>query len=292
MNSGSPTDQDQDEWLINDDEPDISPTADPLPEPWRILVVDDDVDVHVVTKFSLRNASFKGRPLNFLHAYSGKEGFSLLRDTPDVALVLLDVVMETEHAGLVLARQIRGELDNQLVRVVLRTGQSGQALEQSVIVDYDINDYRTKSDLTTQKLFTTVISALRTYDSMLAASRNQESLKRAMAKIKELRFALDQHALLCITDSDGKIIYVNDKYCDWSQYSRNELLNGDHNLLQCVSHGNNFLQEVWNHLEQGLTWQGELQNLCKNDEMKKLQATLIPLLDSHSKHYHFLAVCS
>src|SRR4051812_1911758 len=172
MSSGTPIDPAQSEWLISDDAAALSGDAE-YQEPWRILIVDDDVDVHVVTKFSLRNVTFMGRPLNFLHAYSGKEGFQIMRDTPDVALVLLDVVMETDDAGLILARQIRGELDNHLARVVLRTGQSGQAMEQSVIVDYDINDYRTKSDLTTQKLFTTVISSLRSYDGMLTTLRSQ-----------------------------------------------------------------------------------------------------------------------
>jgi CheY-like chemotaxis protein len=127
------------------------------------LIVDDDVDVHVVTKFSLSNACFMGRRLSFLHAYSGEEALTTLRNNPDVALVLLDVIMETSDAGLRVANQIRSELKNELVRIVLRTGQPGQALEHSIILDYDINDFWCKTDLTTRKLFTTVISSLRNY---------------------------------------------------------------------------------------------------------------------------------
>src|SRR3954470_14956410 len=93
---------------------------------WRVLIVDDDVDVHAVTRLALRNVSFKSRELELFSAYTGEEGFRVLRDTPDIALVLLDVVMESDDAGLLLARRIREELDNQIVRVVLRTGQPGQ----------------------------------------------------------------------------------------------------------------------------------------------------------------------
>ena len=96
--------------------------------PWRSLIVDDDVDVHVVTKFALSNTNLNGRRLCFLDAYSAPEALAVLRAIPDLALVLLDVIMETPDAGLLLARQIREDLHNELVRIVLRTGQPGQAL--------------------------------------------------------------------------------------------------------------------------------------------------------------------
>ncbi|UUZ48364.1 response regulator [Massilia sp. B-10] len=166
--------------------------------PWRILIVDDDVDVHVVTKFALSNTHFQGRRLCFLHAYTAKEALTLLRETPDIAMVLLDVIMETPDAGLLLARQIREELHNDLVRIVLRTGQPGQALEHSIIVDYDINDFWCKADLTTRKLFTTVISSLRAYASMAsaAAERMQLSadLSRAAAQLRGRTARAGAHA--------------------------------------------------------------------------------------------------
>lgn len=290
MHSDPRTDAIQDEWLVDDDV-----AAAEIPEgqePWRILIVDDDVDVHVVTKFSLRNATFKGRPLIFFHAYSGKEGLSMMRTTPDVALVLLDVVMETDNAGLILARQIRGELGNHVVRVVLRTGQSGQALEQSVIVDYDINDYRTKSDLTTQKLFTTVISALRSYDSILTATRSQDALKIALAKIKELRAALDLHTVLSVTDEDGRIVHVNDQFCALSQYARDDLLGKDHRSLISVLHNKEFLQAMWLSLRQGTTWQGDLQYRARDGSVFWLATSIIPILNPQGKPYHYLGIYS
>ena len=178
-------------WMIDDEMP--APEAQPPagPAPWKVLIVDDDVDVHVVTKFSLSNACFMGRRLSFLHAYSGEEAVAVLRANDDVALVLLDVIMETSDAGLKVVRRVRDELRNQLVRIVLRTGQPGQALEHSIILDYDINDFWCKTDLTTRKLFTTVIASLRGYQSLYEAQgrvgRAEDQLQAARAAFEALR---------------------------------------------------------------------------------------------------------
>jgi len=182
-----PEDESGDGWMIEDD---AHPATDEqaqaaTPAPWRVLIVDDDVDVHVVTKFSLSNACFQGRRLSFLHAYSGEEALTTLRNNPDVALVLLDVIMETSDAGLRVANQIRSELKNELVRIVLRTGQPGQALEHSIILDYDINDFWCKTDLTTRKLFTTVISSLRNYSELLRLTEQQSEAARVLQALQQ-----------------------------------------------------------------------------------------------------------
>jgi CheY-like chemotaxis protein len=182
-----PEDESSDGWMIEDD---AHPSTDEqaqatTPAPWRVLIVDDDVDVHVVTKFSLSNACFQGRRLSFLHAYSGEEALTTLRNNPDVALVLLDVIMETSDAGLRVANQIRSELKNELVRIVLRTGQPGQALEHSIILDYDINDFWCKTDLTTRKLFTTVISSLRNFSELLRLTEQQEEASRVLRALQQ-----------------------------------------------------------------------------------------------------------
>ncbi|UTY56809.1 DUF3369 domain-containing protein [Massilia sp. erpn] len=172
-----------DNWLLEEDEDDVAPAnlAAPDQRSWRVLIVDDDQDVHAVTRLALRNVSFKGRELELFSAYSGREAYEILGNTPDIALVLLDVVMETDDAGLLLARRIREELHNTIVRVVLRTGQPGQAPEQRVIIEYDINDYKAKTELTTQKLFTTVISALRAYESLNMLERSRIGLGKILA---------------------------------------------------------------------------------------------------------------
>jgi CheY-like chemotaxis protein len=199
-----PVDDSSDGWMIEDDShpsPDEQAQQAAAPAPWRVLIVDDDVDVHVVTKFSLSNAHFQGRRLSFLHAYSGEEALSTLRNNPDVALVLLDVIMETSDAGLRVANQIRDELNNQLVRIVLRTGQPGQALEHSIILDYDINDFWCKTDLTTRKLFTTVISSLRNYADLLECENKTQALKDELARATALQEEMRQ-ALLALQQGE------------------------------------------------------------------------------------------
>ncbi|NLR74780.1 DUF3369 domain-containing protein [Leeia aquatica] len=170
---------DEDDWLIEDEEPGTTLLG-PSSLPWVILIVDDEPDVHSVTRLAMQGVSYKRRNLQFISAYSGAEGFEVLSSRDDVALVLLDVVMETDDAGLRLVRRIREELQNALVRIVLRTGQPGQAPEQQVITDYDINDYKAKTELTSQKLFTTVIASLRAYESLLSIERSRQGLGKIL----------------------------------------------------------------------------------------------------------------
>lgn len=148
--------------------------------PWRVLLVDDEPDVHTITRLALSRFELDGRGLEFLHAYSGKEARTLLQNEPDIALAVVDVVMESETAGLELARWMRQDLNNLFTRIVLRTGQPGQAPEEQVIVEYDINDYKEKTELDRKKLFTTVFSALRAYRDIMridAARRYQERFR-------------------------------------------------------------------------------------------------------------------
>lgn len=143
-----------------DDRP---PVAGERGEPWTVLVVDDEDSVHEVTELALADVTFEGRPLQLIRARSTTEARARLLEHPEAALILLDVVMETDTAGLGLVEYVRRELGNPFVRIALRTGQPGQAPERRVIVDYDISDYKTKSELTATRLFLTVIGALRMY---------------------------------------------------------------------------------------------------------------------------------
>jgi len=153
---------------------------------WRILIVDDELDVHAVTRLALKNITFKDQDIEIISAYSGQEGFDILASDPDICMVLLDVVMETENAGLVLAQRIRHDLKNDLVRIILRTGQPGQAPEQKIIVDYDINDYKLKTELTAQKMFTCVISSLRAYEGLKTIEANRRGLDKILQAVNNL----------------------------------------------------------------------------------------------------------
>jgi adenylate cyclase len=113
----------------------------PIEASWKILIVDDEIEIHNITKLALNEFTFENKPIAFISAFSGKEAKEMIQAHPDIALILLDVVMETEGAGLEVVKYIRDILNNQVVRIILRTGQPGQVPEDVVIVSYDINDY-------------------------------------------------------------------------------------------------------------------------------------------------------
>ena len=157
---------------------------------WKIAVIDDDSAVHEGTRFALSDYTLNGQSLEILSAYSAAEGQTLMRDNPDIAAVLLDVIMETDAAGLDLVEFIRNELHNETVRIILRTGQPGQAPERRVIVDYDINDYKAKTELTADKLFTSLTAALRSYqqlERMVQTRRGLEIIIDAASTLYDFR---------------------------------------------------------------------------------------------------------
>jgi len=154
--------------------------------PWKLLIVDDEEDVHSITRMVLDGFEFESGRLEFLSAFSAAEGRKVMAANPDVAVMLLDVVMETPHAGLELARYVREELGNPLVRIILRTGQPGQAPEREVITRYDINDYKSKAELTAQKLFTAVTTGIRSFRDLRAIDRSRQGLEDIIAASADL----------------------------------------------------------------------------------------------------------
>ncbi len=166
---------DDDLFQLVDDETEPSRLAEA--KDWTIAVIDDDAAVHEGTRFALYDYSLNGLGLRIVSAHSAAEGRRLLEAEPDIAVVFLDVVMETDTAGLELVDFIRNELKNETMRIVLRTGQPGQAPERRVIVDYDINDYKAKTELTADKLFTTLTSALRGYQQLQRLTETRRGLE-------------------------------------------------------------------------------------------------------------------
>ncbi len=154
---------------------------------WIVLVVDDEPDIHAVTRLTLENARFSGRGVRLVNAHSAAEGRVQLAAHPDAALILLDVVMESDDAGLAFVRHVREVVGNREVRIVLRTGQPGVAPARTVIETYEIDDYRTKTELTSERLYVSVAAALRAY-ALLDSRRQRE--RALMESHQELeRFA-------------------------------------------------------------------------------------------------------
>lgn len=176
-------------------------------EPWKVVIADDEEEVHAVTRMVLDNFTFEGRGLELLSAYSGSETKTLLRKHPDTAVLLLDVVMEEDTTGLEVVKYIREELENRFVRIILRTGQPGQAPERQVTMEYDINDYKEKTELTAQKLFTTIIGLLRAYRDLRMIEKSRKGLERIAAissslfeqqSLKSFMYALLEHLSLLL----------------------------------------------------------------------------------------------
>ena len=143
---------------------------------WKVLLVDDEPDIHAVLRLALQEVVVEGRPLLLLDAKSASEAITRLLEHPDIALILLDVVMETERAGLELVRHIRNDLGNRTVQIVLVTGQPGYAPQREVVVGYEIDGYRLKSELTADKIFVSVYTALRTHRLLLELEEQRQHL--------------------------------------------------------------------------------------------------------------------
>lgn len=156
---------------------------------WKLLVVDDDEAVHSVTRIALSDFEYADRGLQLLHAYSGAEAKALLREHEDIALMLLDVVMESDEAGLEVARFVREELDNPYIRLVLRTGQPGLAPERDVVTRYDINDYKHKTELTRDRLFTVLYTSLSSYRQLRRLQWQTRVLDRSRAESARIAHA-------------------------------------------------------------------------------------------------------
>ncbi|RMH68557.1 MAG: hybrid sensor histidine kinase/response regulator [Gemmatimonadetes bacterium] len=171
---------------------DALPSSEKTPEKecktgWKVLIVDDEKDVHEVTRLALNSFVYHEKPITFLDAYSAQEAKGLIRQHPDTAIILLDVVMETPHAGLDFVKFVRQDLQNTVSRIILRTGQPGQAPEKEVIQQYEIDDYKTKTELTLDKLFTATTASLRTYDAMLSLETHRQKLEQEVkARTREL----------------------------------------------------------------------------------------------------------
>lgn len=167
-----------DDLLTFDDELPAADKNETISGEWPVLIVDDDPEVHAVTALALKGFTYAGKSLRLDSAYSAEEAKEKFQENVlGYSIALLDVVMESDHAGLDLARWIREDFQDPYVRLILRTGQPGQAPEREVITNYDINDYKEKTELTANKLYTLIYASLRSYRDMIALYRNKKGLE-------------------------------------------------------------------------------------------------------------------
>ncbi|GGK06235.1 GGDEF/EAL domain-containing response regulator [Pseudomonas matsuisoli] len=150
--------------------------ADTRPAVWQVLAVDDDADFQNAMAFALADLELLGAPIELTQAYSYREAAMILGERHDIAVVLLDVVMETEDAGFRLVRTLREVIGNAEARVVMLTGEPGMAPARAVMQECDINDYWTKSELSSERLSTVLTAAFRSYSQLRSMSRARRGL--------------------------------------------------------------------------------------------------------------------
>lgn len=180
----------------------------------QILIVDDEEDIHAVTQLGLRGLKFGGKRCEFLSAYSGEQAVQMMREHPDIAVILLDVVMESDHAGLDACRTIREDLGNHFTRIILRTGQPGSSPEKETIDNYDIDGYLAKTEITATKLYSTVRTALKAWNELMELERHKISLAlihdcaMSVHSFEPLELALERilHAAASICHSSTTVL--------------------------------------------------------------------------------------
>ncbi|SFI32548.1 Response regulator c-di-GMP phosphodiesterase, RpfG family, contains REC and HD-GYP domains [Tindallia magadiensis] len=153
---------------------------------YKIMVADDDPEVHQITRMMLADFTFEGKGLEFINTYSGQETIEVLQKNPDTAILFLDVVMESNASGLEVVDYLRKELNNQMTRIILRTGQPGEAPEEEVIRQYDINDYRLKTEMTMKRLYTSTYAALRSYRDLSQIDQHRKGLEKIIRASSQL----------------------------------------------------------------------------------------------------------
>jgi len=147
---------------------------------YKVLIIDDDQSIHDITNMALSSMQFSDFKIKILTAYSAKEAKEILHEQNDIALALIDVVMETPEAGLDLVNYIRGTLCNKLIRLIIRTGQANDFPQMEVIQRYDINDFKEKTELTLERLYTTIRSSVKQYEQLLDLANKYEETYHQM----------------------------------------------------------------------------------------------------------------
>jgi PAS domain S-box-containing protein len=197
----------------SEDKRDLVPSSDGFtsPDSWKVLIVDDDEEVHTVTRLVLSKFKFYGAPLKLINAYSGAEAKKVIAENPDTAVMLLDIVMETDHAGLDVVKYIREDLKNTKTRIVLRTGQPGQAPEEEIIEQYDINDYKDKTELTAIKLTTLLYATLRAYRDIKIIEQKKKEVEDYYQQTVTILKASKEHIFNIIDSMPSLLIAVDAK---------------------------------------------------------------------------------
>ena len=155
-------------------------------QPWKILVVDDEIGLHDVSRLVLRKMQYAGHPVELISAYSAVEAEEIIKITPNIAVAIVDVVMENDQAGLELVKVMRNHYKMSKVRIILRTGNPGMAPQREIVKHFEIDDYRDKTELTADRLYTAVYTAIRSFNTLKIIDETSLGLAQIIRSVDRL----------------------------------------------------------------------------------------------------------
>lgn len=256
-------------------------------EKWKILIADDEIDVHTLTKTVLKNFSYKNKNIEFISTYSGEETIEVIKENNDIVLILLDVIMESDDAGLQVVKKIRDEFKNNLIQIVLRTGQAADVPENEVVMNYAINDYKEKTELTSKKLITTVTTAIRSYENILALENTKKEINLLNYDLKQLLSSFDKSVIASKVDKNGIITYVSKAFCKVFKYEKEELIGQTHEFLRHEDQELENLEEIRKSYEEQTGWKGELMYSTKEKDTFWAYLKRFPVYNSNNEFSNF-----
>lgn len=273
------------EELIDETSPTLSTAT-----PWIIMVVDDDEGVHQITRLVLQNYLFRGQETRLLHASSAEEGLALLQQNPSTALIILDVIMESDSAGLDLVKAIREDLKNTGIRILLRTGQAGMYNELQIAMDYDINEYIEKSNLTSDKLLASVTTLLKAYTDHQTLLRQQQILETNIAQLSDMAIIFDESVIATLVlDTNLKVTHANSAFVKLTGFEFTGVRGEKPFFLNSDKNDQVLLRAAWVNLLDSGSWEGELW--CITQEGKDMNIQLsASLLERSGQNFSGIAI--
>jgi two-component system cell cycle sensor histidine kinase/response regulator CckA len=250
-----------------------------------ILVVNDNSDQLDLTQFILEQAGYK-----VLRAEHGAKGLKIATEkSPD--LVVSDVMMPVMN-GIEMCRRIR-EVPH-LHRVPVLLVSAMRVDSQSAVEGFraGADDYlevpfeETRFIAKVKRLF----ERKRDEEAHIQLVKTQNALRESRTELAYIRLALDESAIVVITDAEGQLTYLNENFCEISQYSREELIGQDHRLINSGHHPKKYFTDLWATIIGGNVWKGEIKNRAKNGSYFWVETTIVPVLGKNQNPQKYIAI--
>ena len=262
-----------------------------LKKTYKILLVDDEKDIHSLSKIVLNNFTYKNKNLEILNAYSGKEAKKILADTKDIVLILLDVVMESDDAGLLVVKYLREELKNDFTQVILRTGVAGKLARMEVLHNYGINDYKEKTNFNTLSLRTSVLTAIRSYENLKALDEKNEKISKLNLRLANLLSNFDENVLSCQINEEREIIAVSKCFCILAALKQEELKKDIFQILKKKDQEEGFYKKIKTIDKEKNTFIFEQENIRKDASVFYIKWKISAKFDDKNVFLYYLCLC-